>query len=261
MEVHRHSHHSGNHRSKKEKWRDRIWDFMMLFLAVFCGFIAENIREHYVEHKREKKYIRSVVKELATDTAWMNTYLQDQQASVQTLDSVIFLLKKNSADSNSRKRVYYLARMAIKLSSPNKLNYAAYDQMRYSGNLRLVKKQATVDSISRYYFGAKDIEQLNETIMQRQSALVEFEGRVFDGTVFQNMLDLNNFEFKEPSGSPALATTDKNLINDFITRAHYLISANVYSQVYARRQKEAAVRLINYLKKEYCLSEKTHSEK
>lgn len=253
MEIHRHSHHSDKHRSKREKWKDRIWDFMMLFLAVFCGYIAENWREHYIENKREKKYIRSVVKELSTDTAWMNTYLQDQQSSVQKLDSVIFLLKKNNADSNSRKRVYYLARMSIKLSSPNKLNYAAYDQMRYSGNLRLVKKQATVDSISRYYFRAKDIEQLNETIMQRQSALVEFEGRIFDGTVFQTMLDVNNFEFVEPSGSPALATTDKNQINDFITRAHYLISANVYSQVYARRQKEAAVRLINYLKKEYCI--------
>ncbi len=253
MEIHRHSHHSGNHQSKKEKWRARIWDFVMLFLAVFCGFIAENMREHYIEHKREKKYIGSVVKDLATDTAWMNTYLSDQQNSVRSLDSAIFLLKKGNTDSVSRRRVYYLARISIKLSSPNKINYSAYDQMRNSGNLRLVKKQATVDSISRYYFGAKDIEQLNETIMQRQSAMVEFEGRVFDGTVFQNMLDLNNFEFKEPSGSPALATTDKNLINDFITRAHYLISANVYSQVYARRQKEAAVRLITYLKKEYCL--------
>lgn len=253
MEIHRHSHHSDHKRSKKEKWRDRIWDFIMLFLAVFCGFIAENWREHYIEDKREKKYIRSVVKELATDTAWMNTYLQDQHASITSLDSAILLLKKGGTDSFSRKRIYYLARMAIKLSSPNKLNYAAYDQMRYSGNLRLVKKQATVDSISRYYFGAKDIEQLNETIMQRQSALVEFEGRIFDGSVFQNMLDLNNFEFKEPAGSPALATADKGIINDFITRSHYLISANVYSQVYAQRQKEAAIRLIAYLKKEYCL--------
>lgn len=253
MEIHRHSHHSGHQRSKKEKWRDRIWDFIMLFLAVFCGFFAENWREHSIENKREKKYIRSVVKDLTTDTAWMDTYLQDQQNSVQSLDSVIVLLKKGNTDSLSRKRIYYLTRMAIKLSSPNKINYSAYDQMRYSGNLRLVKKQATVDSISRYYFGAKDIEQLNETIMQRQSALVEFEGKIFDGAVFQKMLGLNNFEFKEPAGSPALLTSDKSLINDFITRAHYLISANVYSQVYARRQKESAIQLINYLKKEYCM--------
>jgi hypothetical protein len=245
MEVHRHSH------TARKKKTDFLWEFLMLFLAVFCGFLAENLREHIIEHKREKKYIRSIVKDLATDTAWMNTYLYDQRASIEALDSVIYLLKKAARDSNSRKRVYYLARKSIKLSSPNKINYNAYDQMRNSGNLRLIKEQATVDSISRYYFGAKDIEQLNETIMQRQSALVEFEGKIFDGTVFQNMLGVNDFEFKEPAGSPALVTADKNLINDFITRAHYLISANVFSQVYARRQKQSAINLINFLKKEY----------
>mgnify|MGYP001618545808 FL=1 len=247
MEVHRHSH------SARKKKSDYLWEFVMLFLAVFCGFWAENLREHVIEHKRGKEYIRSIVKDLATDSSWMNTYLHDQRVSIEALDSVIFLLKKGPADSFSRKRVYYLVRMSIKLSSPNKINYSAYDQMRNSGNLRLIKEQAVADRISRYYFGAKDIEQLNETIMQRQSALVEFEGRIFDGTVFQNMLGLNNFEFKEPEGNPALITSDKALINDFITRAHYLISANVYSQVYARRQKEAAISLISYLKKKYSL--------
>ncbi len=247
MEVHRHSH------SARKKKTDYLWEFLMLFLAVFCGFLAENLREHYIEQIREKKYIRSIVEDLATDTTWMNSYLYDQRVSIEALDSVIFLLKRASTDSFSRKRVYYLTRMSIKLSSPNKINYNAYDQMRNSGNLRLIKEQASVDSISRYYFGAKDIEQLNETIMQRQSALVEFEGKIFDGAVFQNMLDINNFEFKEPAGSPAFITADKNLINDFITRVHYLGSANVYSLVYARRQKQSAISLIDYLNKEYHL--------
>jgi len=105
----------------------------MLFLAVFCGFFAENLREHYIEHQREKKYIRPIVRDLTIDTTWMNTYLHDQQASIDALDSVIDLLKRGTTDSFSRKSVYYLTRMAIKLSSPNKLNYAAYDQMRSSG--------------------------------------------------------------------------------------------------------------------------------
>ncbi|MGH2552715.1 MAG: hypothetical protein ACRDEB_03300, partial [Chitinophagaceae bacterium] len=129
----------------------------------------------------------------------------------------------------------------------------AYNQMQNSGNLRLIKNHATLDSISRYYFGAKDIEQLNETIMQRQSALVEFEGKIFDGAIFQNMMDVHSFEFITPAGIPALVTKDKSTINDFIVRAHYLIAANAYSLVYARWQKMAAASLINYLKSDYCL--------
>lgn len=245
MEVHHHSH------TPRKKWSHFFWEFFMLFMAVFCGFLAENLREHIIENKREIKYIRSIVKDLATDTAWMNSYQQDQKASVHALDSVMNLLRSGKTDSFSRKRVYYLARMAMKMSSPNKINYNAYDQMRNSGNLRLLKKQSTVDSISLYYFNARDIEQLNETILQRQASLVEFEGKIFDGIVFQKMADLDNFEFHEPKGSPAIITNDKSIINDFIVRAHYLAAANSFSQIYAQRQKKAAIGLINYLKKEY----------
>jgi hypothetical protein len=247
MEVHHHSH------GGKKKGTGHLWEFFMLFLAVFCGFLAESLREHFIEYRSEKEYVRSIVNDLATDTAWMNVYQLDQRAAVQAFDSVILLLKKGPADSFSRRRVYYLVRMAIKMSSPNKINYSAFDQMRNSGNLRLIKEQTILDSISQYYFSATDIEQLNQTIMQRQASLVEFEGKVFDGTVLQSMEDLDNFEFKEPDGNPALATTDKSLINDFIVRTHYLVSVNVLSGVFARRQKESAIRLINYLKKEYHL--------
>ncbi len=249
MEVHHHSH---SHHGKK-KWKDRFWEFFMLFLAVFCGFLAENLREHIIEHKREKKYVRSIVEGLASDTAWLNVYIRDQRASVRAFDSVIFLLKNGKTDPFSRRRAYYLTRIAMKLSGPNRINYSAYDQIRSSGNLRLIKNQTTVDSISHYYFEARSIEQLNETIMQRQSSLVEFEGKVFDGTVFQQMLDLEKFEFTEPTGSPALVTNDKNLINDFIVRVHYLVGANTYSVVSAKIQKEMAISLIRYLKKEYCM--------
>ena len=174
MEVHAHTH------SPRKKWTHYLFEFFMLFLAVFCGFLAENVREHRIEHAREKKYIGSVLTDLRSDTSWMDKYMKDQQASIQAFDSVILLINKADKDSLEQKRLYYLIRMAIKLSSPNKINYSAFDQIRNSGNLRLIRNQSTVDSISSYYFTARDIEQLNETIMQRQAALVEFEGNIFD---------------------------------------------------------------------------------
>lgn len=247
MEVHPHHH---VHQGKKKK-TDYLWEFLMLFLAVFSGFLAENFREHIVDRKREKVYIRSLVKDLTTDTTWFNSYMSDQRAAVRDMDSVILLLRTGSSDSFSRKRIYYLARMAIKLSSPNKINYSAYDQMRSSGNLRLIREQGTTDSITRYYFSANDILQMNETVMQRQASLVEFEGKILDGNVLQSMENAETFEFREPEGNPALATSDKILINDFIVRAHYLISINALSSISAQQQKETAIRLINYLKNEY----------
>ncbi len=50
MEVHHHG-----HVHEKKKWKEYVFQFLMLFLAVFCGFLAENQREHVVENQREKK--------------------------------------------------------------------------------------------------------------------------------------------------------------------------------------------------------------
>jgi hypothetical protein len=251
MHVHHHSEHNHQKNHQKKKWREYAWEFIMLFAAVFCGFIAENLREHYVEHIREKKYIRSIIKDLQTDTTWMNSYMDEQWQSIQACDSVIILLNQPLKDSFAKRRLYYLARMVIKKSSPNKINYSAYDQMRSSGNLRLIKSQSTLDSITNYYFKAMDIEQLNQTIMQRQSALVEFEGKIFDGAIFQRMEDLRSFKFREPKGNPALISTDRSLINDLVMRAHYLGSANSLSRSMAGDQKQAAISLIGYLKHGY----------
>ncbi len=49
MEVHHHG-----HVHEKKKWKEYVFQFLMLFLAVFCGFLAEYQLEHVIENSREK---------------------------------------------------------------------------------------------------------------------------------------------------------------------------------------------------------------
>ncbi len=52
MEVHHHPHiHS------EKKWKEYLFQFLMLFLAVFCGFLAEYQLEHVIENNREKQFM------------------------------------------------------------------------------------------------------------------------------------------------------------------------------------------------------------
>jgi hypothetical protein len=55
MEVHHHG-----HVHEKKKWKEYLFQFLMLFLAVFCGFLAEYQLEHVIENNREKQFIRSL---------------------------------------------------------------------------------------------------------------------------------------------------------------------------------------------------------
>ena len=59
MEVHHHGH---VHHQKK--WKEYLFQFLMLFLAVFCGFLAEYQLEHTIEKDREKQYRAFMIEDL-----------------------------------------------------------------------------------------------------------------------------------------------------------------------------------------------------
>jgi len=245
MEVHAHTH------TARKKWQHYFWEFLMLFLAVFCGFLAENGREHLLESHREEKYIKSMLEDLKSDTAWINNFINTQQWSVNAYDSVIQLLSQPKRDAFSQERLYYLIRMAMRSSWPNEANETSYEQMKNSGNLRLIHSQKITDSISKYYFKVKEIAYISTLITLRQQAVTEYEAKIVNGFVLHGMMNKKTFDFLMPEGNPSLFTNDASLINEFTVRIHYLVSIMVYSIKFAKEQNLEAANLIAFLQKEY----------
>jgi hypothetical protein len=242
MEVHSHTH------TERKKWTHYLWEFLMLFLAVFCGFLAENQREHYMERKKEKEYVRSIIEDLKSDTAWLNEYLKDQRYSINAFDSVTLLLSQNNRNELGQQRLYLLARVALRYSDFPRINDYAYDQMKSSGNLRLIHKQNIADSISKYYFQLKEITLIGSQLLLRHYGVIEYEGKIFDGNIFQKMTDKETFVFSPPPGNPPLITEDKKIINEFIVRVHYIISIMLFSKNFTNGQITQATHLIQFLK-------------
>jgi hypothetical protein len=245
MEVHHHSHHG------KKKWTEYFWEFLMLFLAVFCGFLAENFREHTIEQRREKKYIQSMIEDLKTDTVYFSSETAGRKQNRYMVDTLIHLLSQKTRSEFEQQHMYYLARVCISRVELPQINDRTYDQMKSSGNLRLIHKDKIADSISRYYFNAKEIQvNINQTQMRILNT-IEAEGKVFDGQVFQQLTDMDNFVFKNPEGNPSLVTGDKEKINELIVKLHYLISISAFTELYFKSMNVQAGRLISFLQNEY----------
>jgi len=247
MEVHAHSH------SPRKKWTHYLWEFLMLFLAVFCGFLAENQREHYIEQKREIEYIRSMVDDLILDTVELTDQNRTRREAVIMYDSLITLLNLKERNEFQQQRVYYLARMSLRLSPFPALNDRTYEQMKSSGNLRLVHDKKTADDITRYYFNSKEFSINASQSLLRLQSLIEFQGKVFDGIVFQRMTDMKDFSITQPGGNPALKTEDKKILNELFVRIHYVLSILLFSENLCTRLKNEASQLIGVLKNEYHL--------
>lgn len=150
MEVHQHAHI----RSAK-KWKEYLFQFIMLFLAVFAGFIAENIREHYVEHKRAEKLAASLYNDIGSDTANLNTVLVYTNSKLLHTDSFLTELHKVPGawnDTTVSRQFFWLVRFQAFERSRS-----TFDQLKSSGSLRYFK-QELVKLLNAYDITAQEIK-------------------------------------------------------------------------------------------------------
>src|SRR6185503_19213538 len=124
--------------------------FLMLFLAVFCGFLAEYQLEHKIEKDREKQYIKSLLADLENDQQILSRHMLHLETGILRMDSVITILNAPLKIANNTGILYYLARIGPRLN-PLSNNSRTFEQLKSSGNFRLIRDIATSNKIMTYY--------------------------------------------------------------------------------------------------------------
>lgn len=133
MEVHTHGH---IHETKK--WKEYMFQFIMLFLAVSLSFLVENEREHYIENERAEVLAASLVQDLKADLKEIDRVVGSSDTIIMANNALIAELNKPRALQNdSLIHLYGLQRIArFNVFDPSSGNY---DQVKYSGALRYFK--------------------------------------------------------------------------------------------------------------------------
>ncbi|TAL50689.1 MAG: hypothetical protein EPN92_01405 [Chitinophagaceae bacterium] len=242
MEVHSHTH------TPRKKWHHYFWEFFMLFLAVTLGFFVENQREHLVEHKRAKQFIVSFASDLKKDILQLDSLLQKREIRKIQIDSLNFILRSADPDLYGSQLYYYsryLPRPFIFIS-----NDATIQQLKNSGNLRLISNLAVKDTILTY---DRQI-QFMQTIGIREDLLIQrifnLLDQLFDPAVYDKM-NVYDIEFNWPTGNPKLMTKDKKIIQVFLSEIHYLKTVNIGQIGWFKKQKRRAETTLAFIQKTY----------
>lgn len=246
MEVHHHPQHS----HEKKTWKNYFWEFFMLFLAVFCGSLAELQVEHYVEHQREKRFIKQLSLDLNADEENLRAYIGACVIRESRIDSLFFLM---SSDAYHKKinDVYFFARVISRYG-----NYVPTDgtisQLKFSGNLRLIKNDQLVTNLLEYDTQTKVLTQFIITSFQDIINFRLSAEELFDGKAFYDMIDSAN-EIQRLQNCPALIDSSYNKINKLVMRLQYMKSANSRYIHLAQKllQKEKEIKAL--IHKEYHL--------
>ncbi|MEP6676987.1 MAG: hypothetical protein ABJA78_17625 [Ferruginibacter sp.] len=247
MEVH---HHPDLHH-KPKKWKEYFLEFLMIFLAVSLGFIAENIREHLSDNSKEKEYIESLVEDLKIDQQILSKNIAQLQSGILMMDSMITILDNPSQILNNTGDLYYLARLSPRLQ-PLLINDKTFEQLKNSGNFRLIKNISTSNKIMDYYKKlplVQLLESINETEFTQYKSVA---AKIFNPEIFIST-EGNGNELKKIIGNPPLRTTDNELLQELSIFAVYMHGTKKGVLNSEEEIKNAGAKLIDYLQKEYHL--------
>lgn len=176
MEIHKHSniHHT-------KKWKEYLFEFLMLFLAVTTGFFVENMREHYVENKKAKEYVLSLYDDLKTDTTIIQRTYDVKvwmEAKYDSLQNILLLTDSNGSPNNEM--IYYVERYLTKNDLFTSQNIT-YQQLLSSGNFRYIKNITLYKKIAGYYnLYSKYLQMEPGFGFIRKNELIDLESKMFN---------------------------------------------------------------------------------
>ncbi|HVX27398.1 MAG TPA: hypothetical protein VHB70_13700 [Parafilimonas sp.] len=245
MEVHHHP------KVEKKNFKEYFLEFLMIFLAVTLGFFAENIREHLSDNAKEKEYVKSLVEDLKVDQQILAQNISSVQAGISMMDSMITILDNPSLLENNTGELYYFARLSPRLQ-PLAINDKTFQQLKNSGNFRLIKNINASNKIMEYYNTitlVRLLESINETEFTQYKNVA---AKIFKPEIFISTEGEGN-EIKRINGNPPLRTTDYDLMQELSVFAVYMHGTKKGVLDADERMKEAGADLINFLKEEYHL--------
>jgi hypothetical protein len=244
-----HAHHL--HKAPSQGWKHYFFEFLMLFLAVFCGFLAENYREHIVEREREKQYVESMIADLKSDQQVLVQHIVHLNEGILMMDTIVNILKAPEQVSTHTGQLYYLVRLAPRLN-PLSSNTRTYEQLKNSGNFRLIRNLASSNKIMAYYekFGLiRLLESVNETEFAEYKKAV---AKIFDPAILLQMEGKGQV-IQRTNENPSLHSTDKELFQELSIFAVYMHGTKKGILGADEEIKAAGAELIDYLQKEYHL--------
>jgi len=248
MEVHHHG-----HVHEKKKWKEYIFQFLMLFLAVFCGFLAEYQLEHKIEKDRAHEFAESLIADLKKDTAQLISHLKLIDFVAPRIDTFRTLAQTKNIRSIPGGTWYYYARFASYYFSFNS-NNATIEQLKSSGSLRYFKNNEVINAIAQYDMICRSIKELYNYEQPIINNTIELRNKIFNAVNFNSVMDFNTSREKIDSFMKKEIKFLDNNTATLIELANYCqIIVVDYSgrKSYYLKALKLASDLIKLLKKEY----------
>ena len=167
------------------------------------------------------------------------------------MDSVINILNNPLQLADNTGNLYYLARLAPRLQ-PLSTNTRTFEQLKNSGNFRLIRNISCSNKIMAYYEKfplVRLLESVNETEFTEYKKVA---AKIFNPAVFLSSEGIND-EIKRLTNNPVLRTTNNELLQELSIFSVYMHGTKKGILGNDEALKTSGTVLIKYLQNEYQL--------
>ena len=249
MEVH---HHPDLHH-KKKNFKEYFLEFLMIFLAVTLGFFAESIRENISNHHKEIKYMESLVADLQSDTSQTDLAINRWNEYNANTDSLLLFLKKDRNQQNIN-TLYHLLGNDFFHFNLFKYNDKTIEELKSSGDFRLIKNEKIADEIMAYDLDMKYILLQEQDVKNLMIDSKPIESKIFDYSQLDDKWKYNEgLKFTQKNIAHTLITRDEQMFDEYFNKLwtfHAL--AAVHGKLF-EEAKVAATTLLKNIQQEYQL--------
>jgi hypothetical protein len=245
MEIHHHG-----HVHEKKKWKEYLFQFLMLFLAVFCGFLAEYQLEHIIENSREKQFMQSMVEDLHKDIVTLERHFKFAKRQQAGLDSLNNMLNEGRLEKVDVREMYILQKKHIRFAVMRLVNRTEL-QLKNSGGMRLIRNKTVADAIIKYWGEGEKTYTTIKNLENNRDKAWDMSHLLFHNKYYKNTESLENVEL---IGDPELISKDPVLLSTFSNRVDLMMDMiRMWYKHQLVELEEDAKNLIQLIIKEYDL--------
>jgi len=208
MEIH----HRIKHPKKGRKYREYLFEFLVIFVAITGSYFAENLREHFVDRHKEKTYMESLLQDLKNDSASLAQVIELNKIQVKGLDSLLNLIKNKLSNEEIRKFCQYDVKYALNYTAFNPVTRTITELMN-TGGLGLVKFKEVSDGIVGYESTKNATLKQAEQLKTRYDKMIDQQAEIID--LYSIMKSRHGLSIVPLKGYPLLVTTSIKKMHAF----------------------------------------------
>ena len=224
-----------------------IGEIVLVVIGILIALQINNWNEVQIEKKVELGYMKNLLEDLKADELIYSDYKKTNIEVYNTIDSLVIYLNRPDRKEYTSKTSYWARIMTMKFTRVQPIE-RTFEQMKSSGQLKLVSNPKVADAISKYYNSFFELKQYNEAAILWLADYLKSVGKVFDGEVLLKILKERK---EQKTDASTLITEDKAIINELIASAQYIYGVVKLSESVCDKRKKAALELSVLIKKEY----------